>query len=901
MSNKFLSLIADEVLKKIILKKRNVAIILPSKRSIQHLKKEISKKLDNPIFLPRILTIEQFIIEIANIEVIDNLCTLTEFFKIFSEADDKKKFDEFYDWAQILLNDFSDVDLGCVDSSKIFRSLLEVKQLESWTNEEWSFNNDHLTNEQENYLTFYSNFKKWYDELYQSLISKNKAYKGMAYRIASEKIFNYQTEYEKIWFVGLNALTQSEEKIIDNLKNRDIARVYWDTDKYYFENIDHEAGDFLRKQKRKWSDIDFKGVSENMSVEKDEFNIISCSDSIGQSNAVYDLLARIPKNEIVKGETIIVLPDESKLLSVIHHLPKNISELNVTLGYPLKSSQIIDYVISLLKLNSAKSDSVSFYYVDLLNILNNSLTQKIIDNKKLEKVIKKINNENLVNIDPKINTELNTNHKLFTKKYSNVNDLVPQIVSLLSELLEIEKNVFQREIFIKVIDVLVQLQSLFESIEITIDSFLKLYTRESSKLSVTFKGNSMSGLQVMGILESRVLDFKNVIFIDLNEGILPKNQTSISFIPYDLKIHFGINYSKRNEAIFAYHFYRILQRARKVSLIYQTKSDSFSFGEKSRFITQLESEYKSTHINYLNYESELFSKENIYEIENKGCDELIDNWLISGISASSITTYFRCPVSFYCKYILGIKEPAEVEENINPMTFGNLAHSILEKIYPHKILNVRDFKKMKEGIDLLIKDEMFKILGTKDLRGINYANFKMAKELITKMLDYEMSLIKKGSKIEIIDTERKIDLEINTANNKIKFFAIIDRIDRFEKNLRIIDYKTGRVDYKELNFKYFDNYEEIKNKPKAFQLLFYLFLASNCDEMKNEKIISANISLKEIDDGFKFLNNGKEIFETNNNFQKDFLNLIETIIREIRTKDYSSCQSDSCIYCKNLF
>ena len=901
MSNKFLSLIADEILKKIILKKRNVAIVLPSKRSIHHLKKEISKKLGKPIFLPRILTIEQFIIEIANIEVIDNLYALTEFFKIFSEADDNKKFDEFYDWAQILLNDFSDVDLGCVDSSKIFRSLLEVKQLESWTNEEWSFNNNHLTTEQENFLNFYSNFKKWYDKLNQSLISENKAYKGMAYRIASEKIFNYQTEYEKIWFIGLNALTQSEEKIIDNLKNRDIARVYWDTDKYYFENIDHEAGDFLRKQKRKWSDIDFKGVSENMSIEKDEFNIITCSDSIGQANAVYDMLARIPKNEIVSGETIIVLPDESKLLSVIHHLPKNISELNVTLGYPLKSSQIIDYVISFLKLNSVKSDSKSFYYVDLLNILNNSLTQKIIDNKNVDTVIKKINDENLVYIDAETIKESNINQKLFTKKYSNVNELVPQIVNLLSELLDMEKNVFQREIFIKVIDVLVQLQSLFDGIEITVDSFLKLYTRESSKLSVTFTGNSMSGLQIMGILESRVLDFKNVIFIDLNEGILPKNQTSISFIPYDLKIHFGINYSKRNEAIFAYHFYRILQRARKVSLIYQTKTDSFSFGEKSRFITQLESEYRSTQINYLNYESELFSKENVNEIENKGCNELIDNWLISGISASSITTYFRCPVSFYCKYILGIKEPKEVEENLNPMTFGNLAHSILEKIYPHKILNVRDFEKMNEDIDLLIKDEMFKILGTKDIRGINYANFKMVKQLITKLLDYEMSLIKKGAEIEVIDTERKIDFEINTANNKIKFFAIIDRIDRFEKNLRIIDYKTSRVDHKELNFKYFDNYEEIKNKPKAFQLLFYLFLASNCDEMKNEKIISANISLKEIDDGLKFLNKNQEIFETNNNFHKDFLNLIETIIREIRTKNYSSCQSDSCMYCKNLF
>ena len=376
---------------------------------------------------------------------------LTEFFKIFSEADDNKKFDEFYDWAQILLNDFSDVDLGCVDSSKIFRSLLEVKQLESWTNEEWSFNNNHLTTEQENFLNFYSNFKKWYDKLNQSLISKNKAYKGMAYRIASEKIFNYQTEYEKIWFIGLNALTQSEEKIIDNLKNRDIARVYWDTDKYYFENIDHEAGDFLRKQKRKWSDIDFKGVSENMSIEKDEFNIITCSDSIGQANAVYDMLARIPKNEIVSGETIIVLPDESKLLSVIHHLPKNISELNVTLGYPLKSSQIIDYVISFLKLNSVKSDSKSFYYVDLLNILNNSLTQKIIDNKNIDTVIKKINNENLVYIDAKTIKESNINQKLFTKKYSNVNELVPQIVNLLSELLDMKKTSFNVRFLLKLL------------------------------------------------------------------------------------------------------------------------------------------------------------------------------------------------------------------------------------------------------------------------------------------------------------------------------------------------------------------------------------------------------------------------------------------------------------------
>ncbi len=901
MINKFLSIIAEEVLNKIILKNRNVAIILPSKRSIQHLKKEISKKLNKPVFLPKIITIEQFILEIANIEVIDNLETLIEFFKIINKNDTSNKFEEFYDWAQILINDFNDVDLGCVDSTKIFRSLLEVKELDNWTNDDWSFNNKDLTNEQKNYLTFYSNFKKWYDELKNVLIISNMAYKGMAYRIASERINNLKLEYEKIWFVGLNALTKSEEKIINNLKNRDIARVYWDTDKYYFENINHEAGDFLRKQKRKWSDIDFKGIGEYMSVEKDEFNIISCSDSIGQANAVNDLLINIPKKDLINGETIIVLPDESKLLSVINHLPENIYELNVTLGYPIKSSQIIDYVISLLKLNIVKSDSKSFFYADLLKILNNSFTKKIIGSRNIDLLVKKINLENLINIDPKIILDLNPNHNIFLKKYSCVNKLVPEIINLLKQLLKREKNIFQCEIFNKVIELLLQLQSLFNGIDITIESFLKIFTKESSKLSVSYTGNSMSGLQIMGILESRVLDFKNVIFIDLNEGVLPKNQTNKSFIPYDLKIYFGINYFKRNEAIFAYHFYRILQRAKNISLIYQTKSDSFSFGEKSRFITQLESEYKSTKINYFNYESKLFPKENIIAIENKDCSESIDSWLKSGISASSILTYFRCPISFYCQFIVGVKEPAKVEENLNSMTFGNLAHNVLEKIYPNKILNIQDFQKMKFDIDSLIKAEMFQILGENVLKGVNYINFKMAKKILNEMLDFEISLVKKGAKIEIIDTEREIEFMTNIDNNEIKFYGKIDRIDRFENNIRIIDYKTGKLEKNELNFNSMNDYEEIRNKPKAFQLLFYLFLVSNCYEFKNEKITSANISLKEIDEGVSFLSIAKDIFKTNNNFQKDFMKLIEKIIAEIREKNFISCQRDSCVYCKNLF
>ena len=901
MINKFLSIIADEVLNKIILKNKNIAVILPSKRSIQHLKKEISKKLNEPVFLPKIITIEQFILEIANIEVIDNLQTLIEFFKIINKNRINNKFEEFYDWAQILINDYNDVDLGCVDSNKIFRSLLDVKELENWTNDDWSFYNKDLTNEQKNYLTFYSNFKKWYDELNHVLSISNMAYKGMAYRIASQKINSLKLEYEKIWFVGLNALTKSEEKIIDNLKTRDIARVYWDTDKYYFENIDHEAGDFLRKQKRKWSDIDFKGIGKNMYIEKDEFNIISCSDSIGQANAVNDLLINIPKKDLINGETIIILPDESKLLSVINHLPKNVGELNVTLGYPLKSSQIIDYVITLLNLNLTKSDSKCFFYADVLKILNSSFTKKIIDNRNIDLLVKKINLENLINIDPKIILDLNTNHNIFLKKYSCVDKLVPEIINLLKQLLKLEKNIFQREIFDKVIDLLLQLHSLFNGIDISIESFLKIFTKESSKLSVAYTGNSMSGLQIMGILESRVLDFKNVIFIDLNEGTLPKNQTNKSFIPYDLKIYFGINYIKRNEAIFAYHFYRILQRAKKISLIYQTKSDSFSFGEKSRFITQLEAEYKSTKINYLNYESRLIPKENIFAIENIDCSESIDNWLKSGVSASSILTYFRCPVSFYCQFIIGVKEPNKVEENLNSMTFGNLAHNVLEKIYPHKTLNIQDFQNMKSDIDSLIKSEMFQILGANELKGINYINFKMAKKILNEMLDFEINLIENGAKIEIIDTEREIDFVTNIDGNKIKFYGKIDRIDRFENSIRIIDYKTGKLEKNELNFKSFNDYEEIKNKPKAFQLLFYLFLVLNCDEFKNEKITSANISLKELDEGVNFLSKATDIFKTYNHFQKDFLKLIEKIISEIREKNFISCQRDTCVYCKNLF
>ncbi|MGY8989438.1 MAG: hypothetical protein ACKVJA_04190, partial [Flavobacteriales bacterium] len=373
----FLEKIAERLVKKFPDSMENVAIVLPSKRSVIFLKSYLSKLIDKPIFLPKFFSIEEFIEELSGYRVLDNLSLQFYLYQSYLESppSETDTFEKFMSWSSMLLHDFNEVDRSLVDSKSVFTNLKEVKELENWTLEDWSFTSGNLTDSQERYVSFYNQFYNWYVSFNKILSDKKFAYQGMAYKKAASEIEDKSLEWKKVWFVGLNALTLSEQKIIDNLKSRDIARVFWDADQYYYNNSNHEAGEFLRVQRDKWREIDFEGVGNYFEKEKQQFNIIACPKNISQSKVVSELLSSFSEQDLQESKTAVVLADEGLLYPVLNHLPSNVKDINVTMGSPLKNTPFYSFldVVFQMQIRTKNHKRDLFYYKDVLNIINHPL------------------------------------------------------------------------------------------------------------------------------------------------------------------------------------------------------------------------------------------------------------------------------------------------------------------------------------------------------------------------------------------------------------------------------------------------------------------------------------------------------------------------------------------------
>ncbi len=390
----FLEKISERLLSKFPNNLHNVKVVLPSKRASIFLKSHISKKINKAVFLPEIISIEDFLIKISDLQILDNISLQFMLYEIYStkKGNSAESFDEFINWSNIVLNDFNEIDKNLIDPQMIFMNLKQAKDLDKWLLDDWSFSESKLSKMQDDYISFYEGMYEWYDLFQKKLLSENLAYQGLAYRIAYEKIDQYSLNADQIWFVGLNALTKSEQNIIDYFKQKDIARVFWDADEFYYENTIHEAGDFLRRQRNKWHEIDFNGVGNYWSVKKDQFNIIECPKNIAQVKVAGEILSKIKEDEL--SDTAVVLSDESLLLPLLHHLPSNVKKLNVTMGSPIKETVLFSFLQSLFKMqiNAHEYNKQSLYYKDVLEVIEHSvflnLTTKNISIKIKEFVIK---------------------------------------------------------------------------------------------------------------------------------------------------------------------------------------------------------------------------------------------------------------------------------------------------------------------------------------------------------------------------------------------------------------------------------------------------------------------------------------------------------------------------------
>lgn len=916
MSNPtFLSKLTDELISFYPDTLSEVTIVLPSKRARVFLIENIQSKLSKPIFTPNILSIEEFIQDISGLRTIDSMEVLFEFYNVYSSITDKKElqdFETFSYWAKTVIQDFNEIDRYLLDQKHVFSYLKDVEALKRWDLEL-----NQTTKLIDSTLEFWDKLPLYYESYYKYLLDKGIGYQGLLYRESIHNLESFTKNIptsNKIIFAGFNALNQAEERIFQHLMLHEKALVYWDVDYTILQDPFHDAGLFIRKYKKEWkhyANQSFKWIDTHFESPKN-IQIIGTPKTVGQTKIVGNLIEEIQKENPDLQNTAVVLGDENLLLPVLYNLPETVESLNITMGYPSKNNpaQLLIFKIFKLHINAKQRNEKQYtlYYKEVLDILNHALIEPYIDAKKVENVIKYNNftffsNDKLFQLYEEHKT--NESNPLFKLIFSKWSDDASEIMSKLSQILLVIKshltNDNQEDIIAKaflhsIYQVLNRISTFIEKYQsiTSLASLFAIYKQVVDLAEVSFEGKPLSGLQVMGVLESRVLDFENVIITSVNEGKFPSGKSSNSFIPYDIKRELGLPTFREKDAIYSYHFYHLLYRAKNIYLLYNSEnSDGIDAGEKSRFLTQLEIDFpqhitKNTiynaHLPSLAYESIKIDKtasvlERLQEIVTG-----------KGFSPSSLTSYIRNPIQFYTQRILRIREIDEVEENIAVNTLGTVIHETLKHLYdPYKgkYLSVNDIENMLDLVETETIKQFKEIYKEGEIKkGKNLLAFEVAKQNVEQFLKMERKDVEAGIAIKILFLEHTLEGKIvdSSLPYEIKIAGNVDRIELRDNKIRIIDYKTGKVEARTLKVDDFNELTSDIKYEKIIQLLCYALMFENNQEYKDYPVEAGIISFKNMKAGFMPFGLGKrnsihEITEqTIVDFKMSILGLIQEIL-----------------------
>lgn len=876
----------------------NISIILPSKRASVFVKNEFKSQLKSIQFLPRIVSIEDFINEVSGIETVDNLVLLFEFYKIYLEQnknEDIDTFEEFSKWANILIKDFNEIDSYLINQANIFGYLKDINRIENWFSE-----NQLKTELTKKHIHFFEKIEFYYKEFYQSLLKKSIGYQGLQYREAFNNIENFihKNKEQHYIFIGFNALNTSEERIIKSLLDHNLASVYFDIDKTILD-YGISANRFINKYRKNWryfKNNPFKQITTNFQKPKNIY-VIGIPKNVSQIKYAGELLE---KKSVINSDIALVLANENLLTPTINSLPNSIEHINITMGLPLKNILYADLFNLVFKLYVNKSkigNNIKFYYKDVLSVLNHSSLKSKLNSNSLQT---KINTANSIFISVKQLISLNEDHKdlplinaIFNVDIISITNCIKIILLLKQD----NKNHFEIEYLQRFEQVFNQIETLNKQYGYinSLESFSSIFSHILNSESLSFKGDALQGVQIMGMLETRVLEFDTVIITSVNEGFLPSGKTNNSFIPFDIKREKGIPTYQEKDAIFSYHFFRLLARANNVFLLYNTETDDFGSGEKSRFITQLtmlKDKLPNLNIKEFIVSPKIANEQTLLKEINKN-DDIIKSLFQSnkkGFSPTSLTNYIYNPIAFYQQKILKIYKFDQLEETIAANTLGTVIHKVLERFYLpfiNKFLKVEDILLMKKNINdtvRLLFTEEFKNGDIK--KGKNLLIFEVSKQFIINFLNKEIALLKQHRKLKIIALEANLTTIINIdgIETPIKLIGQADRIDQLDGILRIIDYKTGKVEQSSLNLvtrnkNYWDLIAKEHKFSKAFQVMMYAYMYAKMYDIsfENTAIESGVISFKNLKAGFMKVNkttiSGKDMLL----FEAELKNLLSNI------------------------
>ena len=879
-----------------------LVFVLPSKRAGTFLKHYIARTIDKPVFSPKIYSIEEFVEELSDLKSVSNIELLFSFYKSYKNAHGDNKlysFDEFSQWAQILIQDFNEIDRHLILQNNIFDYLTAVKEISHWSM------SDNKTTFIENYLTFWRSIKSYYHEFKKTLISKGHAYQGLLYREAVENIHNYieNSTNKKHVFVGFNALNTAEETIIQEILENGLGYIYWDIDKVFFNSTNHDAGLFLRKYNKSWNYLNnnsLNWLSEYYCTSKN-IEVIGVPKRIGQAKHIGNLLSLLNEKKGLSN-TAVVLSDETLLLPLLNSIPESIKRFNITMGLKLNTLPLASLFEKLFYVQKKRGNTI--YFKDVVSILSHEFVALLFENNKATTIINTIQNNNIVYLTEERLQQIEPEYKsiisiLFGDWQNDIKiglKNFKQLILQIKSVLDANKNNNLLSL-----EYLYQFYQLFSEIEALndiynyindINSLHHVYKELLGSKTLDFKGKPLEGLQIMGMLESRVLDFETVIISSVNEGILPSGKTQNSFIPFDVKLENNLPTYKEKDAIYTYHFYKLINRAKNVYILYNTEIDAFSGGEESRFIKQLEFEgiHKINRV-YVSPEAPIIKNE--LNTINKKLDvqERLKQIAQQGFSPSSLTLYIRNPIDFYYQKILKIREYDIVEETVAANTLGTVIHNTLEDLYKPfvgKIITAGDVEKMKALIGETVVMHFNNVYLEGNIsKGKNLITYEIAKRYILNYLDLEIHDLKSGNIIEILAVERENKIEINIPEVPfpISLKGTVDRVDKRNGVIRIIDYKTGKVDKGKVEIV---NWEDITTNydkySKSFQVLCYALIMKSLNNY-NQSVEAGIISFKNLNQGFlKFAKKDKpgaygekkELIDESilNEFSKELHNLI---------------------------
>lgn len=944
---RFLSQSAKYIFDKHSNELNEICVVFPNRRAGVFFTSYLQKEIAGAVMAPETTTVGELISDYSNLFQGDKLQLISILFEIFKKhTHTKETFDEFYFWGEILLADFNDIDRYLVNAKDIFTNISDIKQIDSvfdYLSEEQKQALEHFWGSvavsdrkefQQKHLAIWEKLYPIYFDFKQEITKQKLAYGGMIDRqvIENLKTKEYNFDFKRYYILGLNALNACEKKFFTNLQRLKKAEFLWDFDLAYLNDKKNEAGRFMRQNLLDFPPPDdFIFDTKNFNQDKN-IKLIAVSSIYGQAQQIPKFLKET-KTDFVKefDNTAIILADESLLFSALGAIPDSTGTVNVTMGYPVKNSMIYGFLMLLVNLlknkrSEEKSNEITVYHRYVTDILNHQLLVNW-ETAKGRTFVNQVRLKNRITISLK-EIDFTVFHKQLFEVPEKVEDYSRYFLDVLGSIYKKIKetdpeNKMLLEVIYSIYQAIEKLDSVIKNVikeqkqKISDAIYFRLFSQYLGKVSVAFEGEPLSGVQVMGILETRCLDFKNLIILGLNENKWPRTFTAPSFIPFNIRKGFGLPGIDEQDAMYAYYFYRLTQRAKNITSTYSVIKDGISTGELSRYGYQLR--YDSVHnpemlnldFNFANAPIQPIVVKSTKEIVGKLLDR---NTLEHPLSPSAINTYLQCSLRYYFRYAMRLPEPDEVKEEIDGMIFGNIFHDTIEALYKPfvgKVLESTDIEGIQKN-KVIIANEIAKQIANHyfkekagsrkkiKIEGKTLLIYENTKTYLNQLLKVDKSI----APFTLVSLEKKyqttLEINLNGKTSLIHIGGKIDRVDRVNNTTRVLDYKTGNV--KSTSFKTIEElFERDLKDPKKeiLQALIYTWALS--EESHNLDIQPAIYSLRKL---------FEENFSPNikwdkhdivlDNLKEDLIINLKALVSEIYSVENTFKQTshaDKCKYC----